>query len=585
MSKTKIIDATVELLSGTLTDDDYVAIGRVNSTQSIKTKLSSLKAWLNVTLDKIEENDSKVEVIDEGSGYVVLQLDGNAILWFYPTSIYPQINNSVDLGSASKAFKDLHIRGGINVGSDDTGDMYYRDASGVFQRLPIGTAGQTLVSTGTIPSWGTADIDFVPNYFVTNRIELIAAITDINASTSGVGGNIYIAGTIEMDANYTWSLTNVRFYGNNAYWKFAGDTTATGYKLTIDEGSPTFDNIQFLGTATGSIGLVLEDYDTREIFVLSENDGQDITFTNCSFGDIIGGTNSGNAVVSVSGIPSNKATIIRFENCTVASHNDDDPFTYDGFTIEVTGNYDGYLYVYVNNQIFSNRALDSGYSSTTYKILATIAGDAECYIKVDESAQVNIVSASGATVRTPVSEIPEIGKPMDADLLLVADSTDNYIMKKILVGAFTNSTRSSSGSFEIATIEVRLNYVDIMGLGTEIILLDAPGFNTTLNLVDVTYKINVDDSITLTTETIDIFYSGFSSGVLASIPNADIISLGSTHKRINVADGITLKDNTALVAKTSGGTNPVTVDSVNNETYITFFLTYTISEDTYVGLS
>lgn len=42
----------------------------------------------------------------------------------------------------------------INMSSNATGDMYYRDGSGVFQRLVIGSASQILqVSSGGIPEW------------------------------------------------------------------------------------------------------------------------------------------------------------------------------------------------------------------------------------------------------------------------------------------------------------------------------------------------------------------------------------------------------------------------------------------------
>jgi len=43
----------------------------------------------------------------------------------------------------------------INLGSDATGDIYYRNASGLFTRLPIGTVGQVLTASG-IPSWADA---------------------------------------------------------------------------------------------------------------------------------------------------------------------------------------------------------------------------------------------------------------------------------------------------------------------------------------------------------------------------------------------------------------------------------------------
>jgi hypothetical protein len=43
----------------------------------------------------------------------------------------------------------------INLGSDATGDVYYRSAGGAFTRLAIGTAGQVLKVSGGLPSWGT----------------------------------------------------------------------------------------------------------------------------------------------------------------------------------------------------------------------------------------------------------------------------------------------------------------------------------------------------------------------------------------------------------------------------------------------
>lgn len=41
----------------------------------------------------------------------------------------------------------------INVTSDTEGDIYYRDSSGNFNRLGIGTNGKVLKSNGTVPSW------------------------------------------------------------------------------------------------------------------------------------------------------------------------------------------------------------------------------------------------------------------------------------------------------------------------------------------------------------------------------------------------------------------------------------------------
>lgn len=82
----------------------------------------------------------------------------------------------------------------VNIGSDATGDIYYRDAGGLFQRLPIGAAS-TILSvdpTNTIPSW-------IPNPSASNAstsvkgVGQIATTADITAGTSlGTTGAILL---------------------------------------------------------------------------------------------------------------------------------------------------------------------------------------------------------------------------------------------------------------------------------------------------------------------------------------------------------------------------------------------------------
>jgi len=43
----------------------------------------------------------------------------------------------------------------INVGSDATGDVYYRDSGGSFSRLAVGSTGQVLTVAGGLPAWST----------------------------------------------------------------------------------------------------------------------------------------------------------------------------------------------------------------------------------------------------------------------------------------------------------------------------------------------------------------------------------------------------------------------------------------------
>jgi hypothetical protein len=50
------------------------------------------------------------------------------------------------------------VIGGVTVtlGSDATGDIYYRNASGVFNRLGIGSAAQVLTVSGGLPAWAAS---------------------------------------------------------------------------------------------------------------------------------------------------------------------------------------------------------------------------------------------------------------------------------------------------------------------------------------------------------------------------------------------------------------------------------------------
>lgn len=81
----------------------------------------------------------------------------------------------------------------INVGSDATGDLYYRNASGAFTRLPIGASGELLSSDGTNPEWianpSTADASTT----VKGVVELATlAETLSKTSTGGTGAKLVV---------------------------------------------------------------------------------------------------------------------------------------------------------------------------------------------------------------------------------------------------------------------------------------------------------------------------------------------------------------------------------------------------------
>lgn len=80
----------------------------------------------------------------------------------------------------------------INVGSDATGDMYYRDAGGILTRISAGTDGQILTYTSGIPS-----AQANPN--------------TINASTT-VAGVVEQGTTAEIDAGTSTGATGAKLF-------------------------------------------------------------------------------------------------------------------------------------------------------------------------------------------------------------------------------------------------------------------------------------------------------------------------------------------------------------------------------------
>lgn len=82
----------------------------------------------------------------------------------------------------------------INLASNATGDIYYRNGSGVFTRLPIGTSGQILqVSSGNIPEWIANPSAADASTTVKGVVELATlAETLARTTTGGTGAKLVV---------------------------------------------------------------------------------------------------------------------------------------------------------------------------------------------------------------------------------------------------------------------------------------------------------------------------------------------------------------------------------------------------------
>lgn len=86
-------------------------------------------------------NEGNFVIVDSITGLPVRFIIGN--------------NGNVGIGTSSPSAL-FHTVGSVrhDLGSDATGDIFYRNASGLFTRLPIGTNGQVLTVSSGIPAWG-----------------------------------------------------------------------------------------------------------------------------------------------------------------------------------------------------------------------------------------------------------------------------------------------------------------------------------------------------------------------------------------------------------------------------------------------
>lgn len=105
----------------------------------------------------------------------------------------------------------------IAVGSDATGDLYYRSAGGVFTRLPIGTAGQTLAVSAGLPAWSTGNGTFVPLETPAGTVN--GTNTDFTLANAPTGStqHVYLNGQVlDLGAGNDYTISGVTITFNVA---------------------------------------------------------------------------------------------------------------------------------------------------------------------------------------------------------------------------------------------------------------------------------------------------------------------------------------------------------------------------------
>lgn len=110
--------------------------------------------------------------------------------------------------------------------SGATGDLYYRDSSGVFTRLPVGSTGKTLKVSGGLPTWADSSSGFTTstktsNYTITG--------TDVVIFADATGGNTTITlPSAASFAGYRFMIKRIDSTGNAVTIGRSGSDTIDG---------------------------------------------------------------------------------------------------------------------------------------------------------------------------------------------------------------------------------------------------------------------------------------------------------------------------------------------------------------------
>ncbi|MBC7947758.1 MAG: hypothetical protein H7Y42_07750 [Chitinophagaceae bacterium] len=128
----------------------------------------------------------------------------------------------------------------INVGSDATGDIYYRNGSGLFTRLPAGTNGHVLTLASGIPAWSAP---------------AGGGVTNVATGLGLSGGPITSTGTIIADTTYLVTKSTSQTISGAKV--FSSDINTTGKYLVrgtqviyIPSG---YTNVMYVGNGGASL--------------------------------------------------------------------------------------------------------------------------------------------------------------------------------------------------------------------------------------------------------------------------------------------------------------------------------------------
>jgi hypothetical protein len=209
----KIADATDKLTTAELISHGttvlFIPIGKTGDNTAMATAISELLA-LVATPSSIVDGNATVSIVGGVSGYSEIIINAVSLVKWKPSGLVPTTTGSVDLGTSALKLNDIHMSGAINLGSDAAGDIYYRDASSKFVRLPKATDGQVLTLTAGLPSWQNTTI--TNEYYNILTADSAIVVSNTYIDITGLSYVIASTGTYE----YEFTVINDRINSDGA---------------------------------------------------------------------------------------------------------------------------------------------------------------------------------------------------------------------------------------------------------------------------------------------------------------------------------------------------------------------------------
>lgn len=172
----------------------------------------------SATLDHDYQHSTENDTIEALQDKVGIDGDPNVDSFDYKLSDIASGEKAVSTDASGQTVTDITLTDPqFNFGSDATGDMYYRNSSGVTDRLPIGTSGQILqTSAGGIPEWIANPAASNASTTVKGVVEeATLAETLARTGTGGTGARTFVSPTnltTVLTYDYIASAT-----GNDSY--------------------------------------------------------------------------------------------------------------------------------------------------------------------------------------------------------------------------------------------------------------------------------------------------------------------------------------------------------------------------------